>query len=440
MNISLPNNVEKIISTLEQAGHEAYAVGGCVRDSLLGRTPNDWDITTSAEPLEVKKLFKRTFDTGIQHGTVSVLFGKEIYEVTTYRIDGKYEDSRHPKEVSFTKSLKEDLRRRDFTVNAMAYNPRTGIVDNFGGIEDLRCKTIRAVGNPEERFGEDALRILRAVRFAAQLGYSIDKETEAAIVKLAPTLTKISAERIRTELEKLLVSDNPGFIKKAWELGITKIVLPEFDAMMETPQNNPNHAYNVGDHSVKVLENVRGDRVLRLTALLHDSGKAVTRTTDENGIDHFYGHAEKGAEIATGVLRRLKYDRDTEKLVSRLVEHHDWEIRARSKDIRKWVNRIGEDCFPLMFEINDADLLGQSEYNRVEKTAHLERLKAAYKTMIDNGDCIGLKDLKVTGSDLIKAGIPAGPKVGEELKKLLDLVLEDPKRNDRDFLLSRVNR
>ena len=440
MNISLPNNVEKIISTLEQAGHEAYAVGGCVRDSLLGRTPNDWDITTSAEPLDVKKLFKRTFDTGIQHGTVSVLLGKEIYEVTTYRIDGKYEDSRHPSEVSFTKSLKEDLRRRDFTVNAMAYNPRTGIVDNFGGIEDLRCKTIRAVGNPEERFGEDALRILRAVRFAAQLGYSIDKETEAAILKLAPTLTKISAERIRTELEKLLVSDNPGFIKKAWELGITKVVLPEFDAMMETPQNNPNHAYNVGDHSVKVLENVRGDRVLRLTALLHDSGKAVTRTTDENGIDHFKGHAEKGAEIATGVLRRLKYDRDTEKLVSRLVEHHDWEIRARSKDIRKWVNRIGEDCFPLMFEINDAALLGQSEYNRVEKTAHLERLKAAYKTMIDNGDCISLKDLKVTGSDLIKAGIPAGPKVGEELKKLLDLVLEDPKLNDRDFLLSMVNR
>ena len=440
MEIKLPANVQKIISVLEEAGHEAYAVGGCVRDSLLGRTPNDWDITTSAEPLEVKKLFKRTFDTGIQHGTVSVLFGKEIYEVTTYRVDGKYEDSRHPSEVSFTKSLKEDLRRRDFTINAMAYNPRSGIVDIFGGIKDLECKTIRAVGVPAERFGEDALRILRAVRFAAQLGYSIDKETEVAILKLAPTLTKISAERIRTELEKLLVSDNPGFIKKAWELGITKVVLPEFDAMMETPQNNPNHAYNVGDHSVKVLENVRGDRVLRLTALLHDSGKAVTRTTDENGIDHFKGHAEKGAEIATGVLRRLKYDRDTEKLVTRLVEHHDWEIHARSKDIRKWVNRIGEDCFPLMFEINDADLLAQSEYNREEKTAHLARLKEAYEAMIESGDCISLKDLKVTGSDLIKAGIPAGPKVGEELKKLLDLVLEDPKRNDRDFLLSQVNR
>ncbi len=440
MNISLPSNVEKIISVLEEAGHEAYAVGGCVRDSLLGRTPNDWDITTSAEPLEVKKLFKRTFDTGIQHGTVSVLFGKEIYEVTTYRIDGKYEDSRHPKEVSFTKSLSEDLRRRDFTINAMAYNPRTGIVDNFGGMEDLRCKTVRAVGNPEERFGEDALRILRAVRFAAQLGYSVDGETEKAIRELAKNLKNISAERIRVELEKLITSDNPGYIRKAYELGITGVVLPEFDRMMETPQNNPHHAYTVGEHTIRVMEGIGNTKILRLTALLHDIEKPGTRTTDEKGIDHFYGHPAKGAKTASEILRRLRYDRDTEKLVSRLVEFHDWEIHAKVSDIRRWVNRIGEDCFPLMFEINKADILAQSDFHREEKLKHLDSLAAAYDTMIKNGDCVSLKTLAVTGSDLIKEGFPAGPKIGEELNRLLSMVLDDPSKNNREFLLSQIHR
>jgi tRNA nucleotidyltransferase (CCA-adding enzyme) len=440
MNISLPSNVEKIISVLEEAGHEAYAVGGCVRDSLLGRTPNDWDITTSAEPLEVKKLFKRTFDTGIQHGTVSVLFGKEIYEVTTYRIDGKYEDSRHPKEVSFTKSLSEDLRRRDFTINAMAYNPRTGIVDNFGGMEDLRCKTVRAVGNPEERFGEDALRSLRAVRFAAQLGYSVDGETEKAIRELAKNLKNISAERIRVELEKLITSDNPGYIRKAYELGITGVVLPEFDRMMETPQNNPHHTYTVGEHTIRVMEGIGNTKILRLTALLHDIEKPGTRTTDEKGIDHFYGHPAKGAKTASEILRRLRYDRDTEKLVSRLVEFHDWEIHAKVSDIRRWVNRIGEDCFPLMFEINKADILAQSDFHREEKLKHLDSLAAAYDTMIKNGDCVSLKTLAVTGSDLIKEGFPAGPKIGEELNRLLSMVLDDPSKNNREFLLSQIHR
>ncbi|MCR4727674.1 MAG: HDIG domain-containing protein [Lachnospiraceae bacterium] len=440
MNISLPSNVEKIISILEEAGHEAYAVGGCVRDSLLGRTPNDWDITTSAEPLEVKKLFKRTFDTGIQHGTVSVLLGKEIYEVTTYRIDGKYEDSRHPKEVSFTKSLSEDLRRRDFTINAMAYNPRTGIVDNFGGMDDLRCKIVRAVGNPEERFGEDALRILRAVRFAAQLGYSIDLETEKAIRDLAKNLKNISAERIRTELEKLITSDNPGYIRKAYELGITGVVLPEFDRMMETPQNNPHHAYTVGEHTIRVMEGIGNTKILRLTALLHDIEKPGTRTTDEKGIDHFYGHPAKGAKTAAEILRRLRYDRDTEKLVSRLVEYHDWEIHAEVSDIRRWVNRIGEDCFPLMFEINKADFLAQSDFHREEKLKHLDSLAAAYDTMIKNGDCVSLKTLAVTGSDLIKEGFPAGPKIGEELNRLLSMVLDDPSKNNREYLLSQIHR
>ncbi len=438
MNINLPVNAAKIIKLLEQAGHEAYIVGGCVRDSLLGRTPNDWDITTSATPMQVKAIFRRTVDTGIQHGTVSVLMGSEQYEVTTYRIDGEYEDSRHPKEVSFTGNLTEDLKRRDFTINAMAYNPATGLVDIFGGIDDIGAKVIRTVGSARERFGEDALRILRAVRFAAQLDYTIDQETQTAIRELAPTLRNISAERIREELEKLLTSSNPGRIRDAYELGVTAVILPEFDRAMETPQNNPNHAYSVGEHTIRVIEGVSKKKALRLAALFHDIEKPGTRTTDADGVDHFKGHALKGAETASKVMRRLKYDRDTEKLVVKLVEHHDWEIKAHSKDIRRWVHDIGEGCFPEMFELNNADILAQSEFRRNEKLAHLARLEAAYYQMIEAGDCISLKDLAVTGSDLIKEGIPAGPTLGKILNGLLYEVIDEPSLNTKEYLLSRA--
>ena len=236
--IQLPEKVNIIIQTLQAHGYEAYAVGGCVRDSILGRVPDDWDITTSATPFETKELFARTFDTGIEHGTITVLLEKDAFEVTTYRVDGKYEDSRHPKEVTFTRSLREDLLRRDFTINAMAYNDTEGLVDIFGGIEDLQAKTIRCVGNAMERFSEDALRIMRAVRFAAQLGFEIEEETRKAITELAPTLINISAERIQVELIKMLVSPNPGLLRTAYELGITKVMLPEFDEMMPTTQES----------------------------------------------------------------------------------------------------------------------------------------------------------------------------------------------------------
>ncbi|HOO28114.1 MAG TPA: CCA tRNA nucleotidyltransferase, partial [Lachnospiraceae bacterium] len=247
MQIRLPDKVKSIIRTLQDEGYEAYAVGGCVRDSVLGRIPEDWDITTNAHPLQIKALFRRTVDTGIQHGTVTVMIGKESFEVTTYRIDGEYEDSRHPKEVRFTKTLAEDLRRRDFTINAMAYNEETGIVDVFGGLSDLEKGIIRAVGNAEERFSEDALRILRAIRFCAQLNYSIEEKTEAAVKKLAKTLANISAERIRTELLKLLLSQSPEKLSIAYETGVIAVILPEFDHMMRTDQNHPHHCFNVGE-------------------------------------------------------------------------------------------------------------------------------------------------------------------------------------------------
>ena len=280
LELQLPENVQKIITTLQMYGYEAYAVGGCVRDSLLNRTPGDWDITTSAMPEETKSLFDKTFDTGIEHGTVTVVFGREGYEVTTYRIDGEYTDSRHPRKVTFTRSLKEDLLRRDFTINAMAYNDKDGLIDIFGGKEDLQRKCILCVGNAKERFSEDALRILRGVRFAAQLGFDISEDTKEGMRELAPTLRNISAERIQVELVKMLTSDRPELLKMAWELKITQIFLPEFDRMMETIQETPHHMYNVGEHTLHAMKNVRADKILRLTMLLHDTGKPALKTMD----------------------------------------------------------------------------------------------------------------------------------------------------------------
>lgn len=296
--ISLPAKVARILNTLGEHGYEAYAVGGCVRDSLLGRTPQDWDITTSARPEQVKALFRHTIDTGIQHGTVTVMLEHEGFEVTTYRIDGEYEDARHPKEVAFTANLLEDLKRRDFTINAMAYNEVTGLVDAFDGIGDLERGVIRCVGNAMERFSEDALRMLRAVRFAAQLGFSIEQETQEAIAGLAGNIKKVSAERIQVELVKLLTSPNPGELKVAYRMGLTAVFLPEFDVMMETPQNNPHHCCSVGEHTLKAIEAVPADKVLRLTMLLHDIAKPACRTTDKKGVDHFYGHPVRGSEMA----------------------------------------------------------------------------------------------------------------------------------------------
>ena len=320
MILEIPKNAETILHILEKAGYEAYVVGGCVRDSILGRSPDDWDITTSAKPEQVKALFHRTVDTGLQHGTVTVLMEKEGYEVTTYRVDGEYEDGRHPKEVTFTASLKEDLKRRDFTINAMAYNPSSGLVDLFGGLEDIERKIIRCVGDPLERFTEDALRIMRAVRFSAQLGFAIEEETRKALKVLAPNLKHVSAERIQVELVKLLMSPHSDYLRVAYEAGITAEFLPEFDACMTTSQNTPHHCYTVGEHILHSLCHVRADKVLRITMLLHDIGKPVVRKTDENGRDHFKMHGIAGEKRAAQILRRLKFDNDTIRKVTRQVK------------------------------------------------------------------------------------------------------------------------
>lgn len=435
MELRIPEKAEIILHTLEEAGYEAYVVGGCVRDSILGRSPDDWDITTSAKPEEVKALFRRTVDTGLIHGTVTVMLDKEGFEVTTYRVDGEYEDGRHPKEVSFTASLEEDLKRRDFTINAMAYNPKRGLVDLFGGVQDMEKRIIRCVGNPLERFTEDALRILRAVRFSAQLGFSIEGETLKAISVLAPNLKYVSAERIQVELLKLLVSPHPDYLRTAYEAGITKEILPEFDRCMETEQNTPHHCYNVGEHTLQSLLNIRADKVLRLTMLLHDFGKPVVKCTDEDGRDHFKTHGPEGEKMAVSILRRLKMDNDTIRKVRSLIKWHDYRPKGEAVSVRKAISLIGEELFPLYLEVQKADILAQSAYRREEKLARLTAVSALYEEILDRGQCISLKTMALTGRDLIDAGYTPGKELGGILEKLLVHVLENPEDNKKEILL-----
>lgn len=440
IRITMPQKGQYIIKTLQDAGFEAYAVGGCVRDSVLGREPQDWDITTSARPEQVKALFPRTIDTGLQHGTVTVMLQGEGFEVTTYRIDGKYEDSRHPSQVTFTPDLREDLRRRDLTINAMAYNDTEGLVDLFGGLEDLQTGIVRCVGDARERFREDALRILRAIRFSAQLGFSIEEETLAAVEELAPTLSRISAERIQAELVKLMVSPHPDYLRIAYDKGVTKVIFPEFDRACETPQNHPHHCYSVGEHILHSLCFVEGDKVLRLAMLLHDMGKPSVMTRDEEGKTHFHGHAAVSAEMAEKILRRLKFDNDTIRMVCRLVRYHDYG-NGMDMDIRlarRAMSRIGEEAFPGLFAVKRADILAQSSYQRQEKLDRLESWQQHYREILESHQCISLKTLAVTGSDLIAMGWKPGRGLGEELNLLLEQVLEEPARNTKEWLLAKA--
>lgn len=438
--MEIPSHVSTIIQKLNDHGYEAYAVGGCVRDALLHRVPQDWDITTSAKPQEVKALFSHTIDTGIQHGTVTVMLDHVGYEVTTYRIDGEYQDSRHPKEVTFTGDLLEDLKRRDFTINAMAYSDEGGLVDAFQGQEDLKKGIIRCVGDPMERFKEDALRMLRAVRFSAQLGFEIEERTAEAIRRLAPTIGKVSAERIQVELIKMLTSNHPEAIGTAYELGLTAVFLPEFDVMMETPQNNHHHCYSVGEHTIHSLREVSNDKVLRLTMLLHDVAKPLTITTDEEGQDHYYGHPELGATKAKEILKRLKWDNDTIDRVTRLIRYHDDRPPLSEKNVRRAMNRVGLEQFPGLFEVKRADVLAQGEYKRQEKLSYIDEYQKYYEQILEKNQCVSLKNLAVNGKDLIDLGMKPGKELGEVLQRLFELVLENPQENTRENLLEKAHK
>ncbi len=438
MKVKLPQQVAYIINELMEHGYEAYAVGGCVRDSILGKEPEDWDITTSAKPMEVKKIFRRTIDTGIQHGTVTVMLDKDGYEVTTYRVDGEYEDSRHPKTVEFTANLVEDLKRRDFTINAMAYNEQDGIVDVFDGLLDIKHGIIRCVGSASDRFDEDALRILRAVRFSAQLGFDIDPNTLWAAGEKASKLKNISAERIRVELSKLLLSKHPEKLITAYEIGITEIILPEFTAMMKTEQRNSHHIYSVGIHTIKAVKAVGENKKLRWAMLLHDVAKPFCKSVGIDGEDHFYEHPEKGAEMARQILRRLKFDNDTIETVTRLVKWHDFRFTLTPSKMRKAANKIGEDIMELLFEVKRADILAQNPITHEEKLSELSQAKALYQSIQKKKECINLKMLKINGKDLLELGYHPGIKIGEVLNRLLEQVLENPELNEKEILIDKA--
>ena len=451
MKIEIPTGAAYILQQLNKHGYEAYIVGGCVRDSLLGKQPNDWDITTSAKPEEVKAIFHRTIDTGIQHGTVTVLVDREIlddgrgspashtdyaFEVTTYRVDGVYTDHRRPESVCFTASLEEDLKRRDFTINAMAYNDTAGLVDAFDGIGDLKRHVIRCVGIPHDRFGEDALRMLRAVRFAAQLGFSIEEKTRQAVADLADNLQKVSAERIQTEMVKLLTSAHPEEMRTVYELGLSRVFLPEFDRMMETPQITKHHCYSVGEHTIHAMQEVQQDRILRLTMLLHDVAKPVCVTTDEKGQNHFKGHPAEGAEMARVILRRLKFDNETIKRVCLLVRYHDDRPAVTPRNVRRAISRIGVENMEALFAVKRADTLAQSMYERQKKLSYIDAYEETYREILKEHQCVQKKDLAINGRDLIAQGMKTGKEMGEVLQALYEQVLDEPQLNNKETLLA----
>jgi len=434
----IPSEVKSIIDTIEAAGYEAYAVGGCVRDLLINTVPDDWDITTSAKPEEIKRLFRRTIDTGLEHGTVTIMIEDTGYEVTTYRIDGAYNDYRRPEGVHFTNELLEDLKRRDFTINAMAYNSSKGIIDAFDGIKDLKEGIIRCVGSPKERFNEDALRMLRAIRFAARFGFDIEAETVLAIKENAHLIKNISVERIQVELTKTLTSDHPEYIDLLHRFGLLTYVMPEYEAIVGVTQENPHHIFTVDQHTIEAMKHIRPIKVLRWTMLCHDLGKAYTKTIDEDGVAHFYNHVIKSIELARGIFNRLKFDNDTKHKCLKLIEYHDYRIPAEMKAVRKLLAYIGEDLFHDYIEVRKADILAQNPEYLEEQLVNLDDIVTCYNQVIAENQCFQIKDLAISGHDLLELGLKQGKEIGITLKILLNEIIEEPELNTKAYLISRA--
>lgn len=416
MRIEIPKQVEWILTQLNHHGYEAFAVGGCVRDTLLLKVPEDWDITTSAKPEQVKEIFLRTIDTGIKHGTVTVLKNHVGYEITTYRIDGEYEDGRHPKEVAFTTDLQEDLKRRDFTINAMAYSHETGVVDLYGGMTDLEKKIIRCVGDATERFTEDALRILRAIRFSAQLGFSIEKGTYDVLADIAPNLAHVSKERIQVELTKTLLSEHPERILLADETGMSPYISKTFPKVMVNIRNAAERGKGQCGHSaaldaatwLRAAAGLRQDKAVRFAAFLYTVGE-----TD-----------------AKAVLKELRMDNDTVNKVKTLVHWLPIPLSDEPPLIRKVMSSMSEELFDALLELKNV-MLPDTEQS-------VERAKELSRSIREAGDCLRLKDLAVNGSDLMKAGMKPGQELGEKLLELFELVLKYPEYNTKDYLLTLV--
>lgn len=438
MTLKLPTPVNRALTMLRTAGFEAYVVGGCVRDSLLHKTPADWDVTTSAKPEQILEVFssERTIPTGLEHGTVTVLLEGEPIEITTYRIDGAYTDHRHPDAVTFTASLQEDLRRRDFTINALAYSPEEGLVDICSGAADLESHRIVCVGDPETRFTEDALRILRALRFSAVLGFPIEKMTAAALRKLAPLLRRVAAERIAVELKKLLCGVECRRVLLEYP-DVLGVVLPELLPMVGLHQENPYHYLTVYEHMAETVQAAPPDLTLRLTMLFHDCGKPQCYTRDAAGVDHFRGHAAISAALAEQALERLRFDRKTIDAVKQLVLHHDDDLPATTAGCRRMLNRFGTEQALALVAVHRADILGQHPDKR-ERLDAVNALEQQLQQLIDSGCCVDLKALAIHGEDLQAIGYIPGRQLGDTLQQLLEEVMDGQLPNERSALLRRA--
>ncbi len=436
MRSEIPSGAQKILQTLTAAGYEAYLVGGCVRDLLRGVEPHDWDICTSARPEETERCFagQRIIETGLKHGTVTVLEEGEPYEITTYRTEGPYSDSRRPDFVRFVSSLEADLARRDLTMNAIAMGLDGSLRDPFGGAADIQTGLIRCVGEPDQRFQEDGLRVMRALRFAAVLGYEIEERTTQAIHENRHMLEHVAAERIDAELCKLLVGTNVGEILRQYPDVFCQF-WPQLEPLIGLEQNTPWHCWGGWEHTIHAVEAAPADLILRLTMLLHDIGKPACRSTDEDGIDHFYGHPAVSAKLADEMLRGMRFDNKTRARVVALVERHDVQIPLRSQAIRKWLSRLGPETFFQLLEVKRADNMGQAGELVRDRLAELDALRTRAEEILAQGQCLSLKDLAVDGRDVIAAGIAPGPEVGRTLNALLERAVSGEVENQREVLL-----
>lgn len=442
LKINLPDGARSIIEVLQQSGFEAYVVGGCVRDSLWELTPHDWDICTSAKPEDIVRCFQgkyRIIETGLKHGTVTVVMPDEKYEVTTFRIDGNYSDNRRPDSVTFTDDLTADLARRDFTINAMAYNDEAGLVDPFNGFYDLYSWRISCVGDPAARFHEDGLRILRALRFASVFAFRIDEQTATAIHECKGLLKNIAAERINAELCKLLRGLVPTRVLSEYKDVITTII-PELAPCVGFEQNNPYHCFNVYDHITSAVGYCREDDiVIKLALLLHDIGKPHCYTEDEKG-GHFHGHGVVSHDIAEKVLANLRFDNKTRDAVLELVLYHDSTIEPTVPVVKRWLNKIGDAQFMKLLKMREADIRAHSQKAFDRSFSRLADLWAVFNKVMRERPCFTLKDLAINGYDVMRLGVPKGKQVGVILNAALDGVISGELANTREDLIEFATR
>lgn len=438
MDITISDGAKSILERLNNAGFHSYVAGGAVRDLIMNKMPNDYDIATDAKPDDVKKLFKKTIDTGIKHGTVTVIENGEGYEITTFRKDGAYSDNRHPSEIEYVKDKRIDCLRRDFTINAMMYNPESGLVDFFCGRRDIRKHIIRCVGKPEDRFKEDALRMLRAVRFKAQLGFEIEEKTELAIRKYAVLIKKVSKERILDELNKILLSDNPDGVRDLHRLGLLKFILPELERCFGEKQRNKFHIYDVGEHIMQTVKNTPPDLILRWAALLHDTGKPCCSSVDSNGIIHFYGHHRESRRITVDVLHRLHMDSNSIRDIALLVENHDYRVEPSFGAVKRMMSKTGADLFENLLTLQKADNAAKNPELLPEKLKRIEGGLEIYREVLAKNQPYRVTDLVLNGRDLMEIGYRQGKEIGDTLKALLDEVIIRPELNTRAYLVKRA--